>query len=71
MLTADLILLKIENRYFKNPFEIPEGAHGEMAFWASLQIAIMTEQLYWIIFMERALKCISNKTITLPWCYIY
>ncbi len=46
MLTADLILLKIENRYFKTPFEIPEGAHGEMAFWASLQIAIMTEQLY-------------------------
>lgn len=41
MLTTDLILLKIEN-----PFEIPEGAHGEMAFWASLQIAIMTEQLY-------------------------
>lgn len=47
---------QIENRYFKNPFEIPEGAHGEMAFWASLQIDIVTEQLYWILFME----CLSN-----------
>jgi len=42
MLTTDLILLKSKTAILK----IPEGAHGEMAFWASLQIDIVTEQLY-------------------------
>ncbi len=30
--------------YFENLLEIPEGMHGELAFWVSLQIDDMTEQ---------------------------
>ncbi len=37
MWTTDLILL------LKNPLEMPEGAHGELALQLGLQ---MTEQLY-------------------------
>lgn len=33
-------------RYFENLLEIPEGMHGELAFWVGLQIDDMTEQLY-------------------------
>lgn len=30
----------------KTPLASPEGVHGELAFRVSLQIDIMTEQLY-------------------------
>lgn len=48
-----LHLLYIETRYSKNPFEIPEGTHRELAFRLDLQTDITTEQLYYsnIVFL--------------------
>lgn len=37
---------KVSFRYLENLLEIPEGMHGELAFWVGLQIDDMTEQLY-------------------------
>lgn len=46
MFTTNFILFQIENYYYKNPFEIPEGTHGRLASWIGLWIDVMTKLLY-------------------------
>lgn len=46
MFEVSLYVVEVSFHYFENLLEIPEGMHGELAFWVSLQIDDMTEQLY-------------------------
>lgn len=41
-----LFYSQIQNRYFKNPLEVPEGTRGELVFRVGLKIDVTSEQLY-------------------------
>jgi len=50
----------LENHYPKNPSEIPEGSHGELAFQVGLQIDALTKQIYCLSFGLSCSVCVLS-----------